>query len=122
MSKSLTGHGASQRCQDLRASLVWCRQVPLMFGVHDVISRGTTGMNDEISHPSHWTGRARLYLCFNVLETRRTHERKADEKDVSLRIRQWSETIIILLTGSIPKTERNCLAIHHDIGRIIVKH
>jgi len=116
-----TDRGVSQRCQDPHASLVWCRPVLLMFGVHDEISRDTTEMN-EISLPSCWIGEAQPYLCFDVLKTRWTHKRKTYKKDVSLWIGQWSKAIIILLAGSIPKSERNCLAIHHDIGRIIVKN
>jgi len=93
-----------------------------MFGVHDEISLGTTEMVDEISPSSHWIGTVRPYLCFDVLETRRTHERKADKEDIGLRIGQRPKAIIILLTSRIPKPERNCLAIHHDVGRIIVKN
>jgi hypothetical protein len=68
-----------------------------------------------------WKGVKQPYLRFNVLETGRTHEGKADKKNVCLRIGQWSKTIIIFLAGGIPKTERDCLAIHHDIGRIVVE-
>jgi hypothetical protein len=92
-----------------------------MFGVHDEISRDTTEMN-EISPPSSRKGAAQPYLCFDVLKTGRTHKRETYKKDVGLRIGQWPKAIIILLAGSIPKSERNRLAIHHDIGRIIVKN
>jgi hypothetical protein len=64
------------------------------------------------------TGR---YLCFDVLEARRADKREADKEDVGLRIRQRPKTVVVFLTGSVPKSERNCLAIDHHIGRIIVK-
>ena len=92
-----------------------------MFGVHDEISRDTTE-TDETSIPNRWIGAAQPYLCFDVLKTGRTHERETYKEDVGLRIRQWSKAIIILLTGGIPESERNRLAVHHDIGRIVVKN
>ena len=92
-----------------------------MFAVHDEISQDTTE-TDETSIPSSWIGAAQPYLCFDVLKTGRTHKRKTYEEDVRLRIRQRSKAIIILLTGSIPESKRNRLAVHHDIGRIIVKN
>jgi len=58
----------------------------------------------------------------DVLETRRTYEREADEEDVGLGVRQGPESVIILLTGRIPKSKRNRFPVHHHIGRVIVKY
>jgi hypothetical protein len=80
-----TDRGVFQRCQGPRASLIWCQPVPLMFGVHDEISRDTTEMN-EISLPNRRIGEAQPYLCFDVLKTRRAHKRKTYKKYVGLRI------------------------------------
>ena len=37
-------------------------------------------------------------------------------------VREWSETIIILLTGSIPKGQLNVLAIDLDVGNVVLEN
>lgn len=61
------------------------------------------------------------YLGSNVVVGWRAHNGEADEKYISLRIGQGSESIIILLTCSIPKTQTDWLAINNDASRVVVK-
>jgi hypothetical protein len=61
------------------------------------------------------------YLILDVLERGRTDKGETDEEYIGLRVGQWAETIIILLSGSIPKTEVDGLSIDHDIGRVVIE-
>ena len=60
-------------------------------------------------------------LCFHIVEWWRTNDGKTDEEHVSLWIRQWSESVIILLASRIPQPEAYWLPINHDSGRIVVE-
>lgn len=90
--------------------------------MHGAISQGTT--NNEIisDRPQSFPWYRMPYLCSHVLVAGGTDERKANQKYVRLWVRKWTESIIILLTCSIPKAKGNGLAIHHHIGRIIVEN
>lgn len=57
----------------------------------------------------------------DVFETRRIHQREADEKYISLRIGQRSQSVVILLTGCIPESEIDRLTVDHNIGRVVVE-
>lgn len=61
------------------------------------------------------------YLGLHVLKRRRADEREADEEDICLRVGQRAQTVVILLSGSIPKSQVDGLAIDHDIGRVVVE-
>lgn len=61
------------------------------------------------------------HLCSHVLVTWRADKRETYEKNVRLRIRERAETVVILLTGGIPETERDCLVVNHDGGGVIVE-
>lgn len=61
------------------------------------------------------------YLGANVVKGRRADDGEADEEDVGLGIGQRAKSLVILLTGGIPETEADGLAIHHDAGRIVVE-
>ena len=53
---------------------------------------------------------------------RRADDREADEEDVGLGVRERAETVVILLTGSIPETQVDGLAVDHHVGAVVVKH
>lgn len=53
---------------------------------------------------------------------RRADDREADEEDVSLGVRERAETVVIFLTGSIPETQVDGLAIDHHVRAVVVKH
>jgi hypothetical protein len=61
------------------------------------------------------------YLGLDVLERGRGDKRETDEENVGLGVGKRAETIVILLSGSIPKTEVDGLSVNHDIGRVVVK-
>jgi hypothetical protein len=52
----------------------------------------------------------------------RARTREANKENISLRVGERSETIIILLTGSIPKRKRDCLVGNLNVGRVVVEH
>lgn len=61
------------------------------------------------------------YLGLDVLKGRRADQGEADQEDVGLGVGQRAETIVILLSGSIPETQVDGLSVDHDIGRVVVK-
>ncbi len=52
-------------------------------------------------------------LSLDVVERRRADDGEADEEYVGLRVRERPETVVILLSSSIPKPEADGLAINH---------
>lgn len=61
------------------------------------------------------------YLGLDVVKRRRAHDGEADEKDVGLRVRQRAQTVVILLSGGIPKSETYGLAVDHNICGVVIK-
>jgi len=47
---------------------------------------------------------------------------KANQEDIRLWVAQRSQSVVVLLTGSVPQAEVNGLAVDHHVGRVIVKH
>jgi len=64
----------------------------------------------------------RIPLGGDVLEGRRRDDAEADKEDVCLGIAERTQTIVIFLTGSIPETQRDGLAVHHHIRTVVVEH
>jgi len=58
---------------------------------------------------------------FHVIEGVRRDDAEAYKENISLGVRERAETIIIFLTGSIPKTKVDRLAIYHDIGTVVIE-
>ena len=61
-------------------------------------------------------------LELNVVKTRRGDDGKADEEYVRLRVAERSETIVVLLSSSIPKSQVDGLAINHHICAVVIEH
>lgn len=61
------------------------------------------------------------YLGLDVVERGRAHDREADEKNVGLRVGEWSQSIVIFLTSSIPETQADGLAIYHNTCRVVIE-
>ena len=61
-------------------------------------------------------------LSSNILKTCWIDQREADQENISLWVRKWPQSIVILLTSCIPKAEVYWFTIYHDIRRVIVKH
>ena len=60
-------------------------------------------------------------LGADVLVRSRRNNRKANQKDVSLGVREGTKTIVILLTGGIPETQVDGFAVNHDVGGVVVE-
>ncbi len=63
----------------------------------------------------------RIPLGLDVLEGGWRDDGEASEEDISLRIRKWTKTIVILLTSSVPEAKVDGLAISHDVSAVVVK-
>lgn len=61
------------------------------------------------------------HLGFDVVEGGRADDGEANEENVGLRIGQWSETVVILLSGRIPQTQADRSTIDHNTGGVVVK-
>lgn len=61
-------------------------------------------------------------LLFHVLIRRRGNDRKANKKDVCLRIGKRPQAIVIFLTSSIEQSKCVRLATNHNSHSIVVKH
>jgi len=61
-------------------------------------------------------------LGSNVVKGWRADDREANEEDIGLGVRQRTKSIIILLSSSIPKAERDWLAINHHTRGVVVKY
>lgn len=66
-------------------------------------------------------GNGSAYLGLHVVERWRADDGKADEEDVSLRVRERSEPVIIFLSSSVPKSQANWLSIDHNTRRVVVE-
>ena len=62
------------------------------------------------------------YLLLDVVERVGGVDGEANQDNVRIWVREWSETIIILLTGSIPKGQLNVLAIDLDVGNVVLEN
>jgi hypothetical protein len=61
------------------------------------------------------------YLGQDVVKRRRADNGKANKEDISLRIRQRPETVVIFLSSSVPQSQAYGLVVDHDICRVIVE-
>jgi len=60
-------------------------------------------------------------LGLDVVERAGRDDGEADQEDISLGVGQGAQAVIVLLTGGIPKTKVDRLAIDHDVGRVVVE-
>ena len=62
------------------------------------------------------------HLLLHVFEGVWRVDGKAHEDNVRTRISQGAETIITLLASTVPQSQLDVLAIHFDIGNIVITH
>jgi hypothetical protein len=58
-------------------------------------------------------------LGLDVLERCWRDDRVADQEHIGLWVRERAEAIVILLSGSIPKTQVDWLSVNHDVGTVV---
>jgi len=73
------------------------------------------------TNEDNWDGRSMVVnlgepLCANVVKRRRRNDGEADQEDISLGVRERTQSIIILLSCGIPQTQADRLAINHHTG------
>lgn len=58
---------------------------------------------------------------FDVVEGRWADDGEADQEDICLRVRQWSQSVVIFLPGRIPESKAYWFPINHNTCRIVVE-
>lgn len=61
------------------------------------------------------------YLCLDVIEGGRADNGEADQEDVCLGVGEWSQSVVVFLSSSIPEAEADGLAIYHHARRVVVE-
>jgi hypothetical protein len=67
------------------------------------------------------TGRATAYLLLDVVQGVGRVDGEADEDDVRVGVGERAKTVVILLTGGIPKGQLDVLAVNLDIGDVVLE-
>lgn len=57
----------------------------------------------------------------DVVEGRRTGNGEADQEDIGLGVREWPKTIVVFLSGRIPKAQADGLSVDQDACGIVIK-
>ena len=60
-------------------------------------------------------------LGLDIFKRRARDQRESHQKDVSLRVGERSQAIVILLSCSVPKPKVDGLAVDHDVGTVVVE-
>jgi hypothetical protein len=60
-------------------------------------------------------------LLLDVVKRVRGIDGEANQDDVGVGVRERAKTVVVFLTSSIPKSELDALAIHFDIGDIVLE-
>lgn len=61
------------------------------------------------------------YLGLYVVETRRRDNAEANEEHVGLRVAEWAQAVVVLLTGCVPESQADGLVVDHDARRVVVE-
>ena len=62
-----------------------------------------------------------LYFFASINEGRGLNNREDNEEDITVRIRKWSQSIVLFLSSSIPQSQCDHTSIDFNSGRIIIK-
>lgn len=62
-----------------------------------------------------------MYLLLDVVEGVWGVDGEADQDNVGVWVGEWTESVVILLTGGIPKGELNVLAIDLNVGDVVLE-
>jgi hypothetical protein len=68
------------------------------------------------------TKSGKSYLFLHVLERRGRNHREADKKNICLRVREGTQSVIVLLSGSIEQTKSVGLTPNHNGDGVVVEH
>jgi len=58
-------------------------------------------------------------LLLDVIKRVGTVDGEADQDDVRVGVRKGSESVVIFLTGGIPKSQLDVLSVNFDIGNVV---
>lgn len=65
--------------------------------------------------------RGRIYLLLNVVKGIWGVDGETDQDDMGIRVGEWTETVVILLTSGIPQGQLDVLSINFDIGDVVLE-
>jgi hypothetical protein len=68
------------------------------------------------------TQNSKTCLFLNVVERVGRVDSKANQDDVRVGIRQWTETVVVFLTSGIPQGKLDVFAVNLDIGDVVFKN
>jgi hypothetical protein len=86
-----------------------------------VVAKIELGANKNNGNLCAIMGYLREPLRGHVLKGRRANDREADEENIGLWVGQRAETIVIFLTGCIPKPQVDRLPVDHHVRAVVVK-
>jgi len=87
-----------------------------------IVSQIGLGADEDDRHVGRVVLNLRVPLRLHVLERGRRDDGEAHQKAVRLRVRQRAQSVIVLLTCSVPQAEVDRLAVQHDVGAVVVGH
>ena len=86
-----------------------------------VLAQVELGAHEDDRHVGRVVLDLRVPLGLDVVEGRGGYDAEADEEDVSLRVGEGAQAVVVLLAGCVPEAERDGLAVHHDAGGVVVE-
>eukprot|EP00968_Pinguiococcus_pyrenoidosus_P001017 scaffold48_cov311-Pinguiococcus_pyrenoidosus.AAC.212 len=80
------------------------------------------GPHEQERHPRGVVHNLGQPLGAHVLKRRGRDDGEADEEHVRLGIGERPEAIVVLLPRCVPQAQVDGLAVHHDVGAVVVEH
>jgi len=93
----------------------------LGFGLW-VVTQIALGANQDDGHARGMVLNLGPPFRLDVVERSGADDGEANQEDIRLRVREGTQSVIILLAGGIPQTQVDGLAIHHHVRGVVIKH
>lgn len=87
-----------------------------------VLAKIELGTSEDDGGVGAVVGDLREPLGTDVFKRGRIDDRIGNQENIGLGVGQGTETIVVLLTGSIPKTKVDGLAVDHDVRGVVIEH
>ena len=62
------------------------------------------------------------YLSSDILVGSLRDEREANEEHICIRVGQRSQSVVVLLSCSVPQTKVNRLSVYHDVSGVVIEY
>ena len=94
----------------------------MLFGRFCCPQRSLESMDQLQSSVRGTTKLRKLYFLISVCPRRRVYNWEANKENIAVRVRKWTETVVLFLTGSIPESKVNHPSVDLDSGCVIVEN